>query len=416
MYLKYGKDEVELNIPKNVDAKTLELPNILPLNDPKTEIQKALDNPINLLSLKEFIEPNDKVCIIVNDSTRVANSDFFLPLILDNLNETGVKDENVIIVFANGNHRPMDKDEMVSLVGEDVARRVKMYNHDCEKDEMVYLGETSRGTPVYINKLVYEADKRILTGSVVYHFFAGFGGGRKALVPGVSGHKTIQANHRLMLSDDAKLGRLEKNPVHEDQIEASSMVKNNFLLNVVLNEKKEFLNIYAGDMIKAHSKACEFVKEVYGVKIDKPADIVIASCGGYPKDINIYQAQKTLDNALQGLKEGGQLILLAHCPEGMGSKVFEEWVSKYNSLDETEKALKKHFVLGGHKAYAIYKIADRANVLLVSSIEKENADKLGFTIVETLDNALSKAIEQTSESSPLLYIMPEGSLTVPVLK
>ena len=415
MFLKYGDKAIQLSLPEGIPAETLELPELETLRDPLKSIGEALDSPIDLPPLKSFVSPEDKVCLIVNDSTRVANSEIFLPVLTDKLEEAGVKSENIFIVFANGNHRDMDREEMVSLVGEKIADKYAMYNHNCKEDEMVFLGNTKRNTPVYINKRVYDADKRILTGSVVYHFFAGFGGGRKALVPGVSGHETIQANHRLMLEEGASLGKLKQNPVHEDQVEAASMIDNNFLLNVVLNEKKEFLAVYAGEMIKTHLKACEFVEKAYGVKIGEPADLVIASCGGHPKDINIYQAQKTLDNAVQGLKDGGILILIAKCLEGMGSEIFEEWITKYETVTEVEKALQENFVLGGHKAYAIYRAAEKARVLLVSSLDPAQTKKLGFESPPSLENALETALESLP-SKPLIYIMPEGSLTVPVLE
>lgn len=412
MWLKYGKRKLELDLPGEIDFEKLELPEITTLKDPQKEVENALDAPIDFPALSEFVNPGESVCILVNDSTRVAKSEVFLPVLLEKLLEAGVYEKDIFLVFTNGAHRLMSKEEMTSLVGEEVAARVPMYNHDCKNDNMIYLGKTSFDTPVYINKRVYDADKRILTGSVVYHFFAGFGGGRKALVPGVSSHETIQANHSMMLSESAILGNIKTNPVHLDQVEGASMLGNNFLLNVILNDKKEFLNVFAGDMIAAHKKACDYVKEVYGVKINEPGDMVIASCGGYPKDINLYQAQKTLENALQGVKEGGQLILVAECSEGMGSSVFEEWISYYSSLEEVEKALEKNFILGGHKAHAIYKVLQKVNVLLVSSLEDEKSKQIGFIPAPSFEEAVNTAFEELPEK-PLVYVMPEGSLAVP---
>lgn len=414
MLLKYGKEEYKLNLPNNISARTLSLPDIKALDDPNKEIKNALDNPIGLPPLKNFVSASDKVCIIVNDSTRVAKSEVFLPLITKRLEDSGVKSENIFIVFANGNHREMDVKEMTELVGDKIAKRYAMYNHKSKDQDMVLVGNTKRNTPVYINKMVYEADKRILTGSVVYHFFAGFGGGRKALVPGVSGYETIKANHSLMLSDEARLGKLEGNPVHEDLIEAFSFVDNNFLFNVVLDENKELLSVFAGDVIKAHEKACDFVKKVYGVNIKEPADLVIASCGGFPKDINVYQAQKTLENASQGLKDGGILILIAKCIEGMGSQDLDKWILKYKEPSELEESLKQDFVLGKHKAYAINKVTERIKVLFVSSLDSKQTKKLGFEPTNSLEEALKTALKNLP-SKPLVYIMPEGSLTVPIL-
>jgi lactate racemase len=413
MELLYGKERVTLNLPANMPWRILNPTKITPLDDPEAAISRALHNPIGLPPFSEIFKPGKAVCLLVNDSTRDARSDILLPPLIKELKQMGVGAADIFIVFANGNHRLLTYKEMSSLVGPGVASEIAMYNHDSRNDqEMVYLGETTRGTPVYVNEKVVRADRRILTGSIVYHFFAGFGGGRKALVPGVSGWETIKINHSLMLNERAQSGILEGNPVHEDLLEAAKLVGGDFLLNVVLNEEKEILGVFAGHMVQAHQEGCRMVRQVYGTAIDEQADVVIASCGGYPKDINLYQAQKTLDNAVQAVKEGGRLILLAQCSEGTGSAVYEEWACRYHSLVELKRALLADFQLGGHKAFAVARSLQKCTTYLVSQLHPEMVRRLGFIPAASLDEAIDLTYAGLGKKL-VTYIIPQGALTVP---
>ncbi len=418
MLLRYGREEVNLTLPPGIAATELKIKEMPVLKDPAGAVRKALLHPVGCPPLREVVQRGETVCLLVNDPTRVARSEVFLPLLVEELKEGGVREEDIFIVFTTGTHRPLTKEEMVSLVGRETASRFPMYNHDCRKGkELVYLGDTSRKTPVFMNRRVMAARRRILTGSIVHHFFAGFGGGRKALVPGVAGHETIQANHSMMLQETARGGVLAGNPVHEDLVEAALMAGGDFLLNVVLNEKKEFLRVFAGHLVQAHLEGCKLVQEVYGVALDAPADLVIASCGGHPKDINVYQSQKTLENAAAAVKEGGQLILLAECPEGVGSDTCESWARRYPTFEEMSRALEADFQIGGHKAYAIARSLQKATVYLVSRLPEETARLLGFVPCATLEEALAKALgrlDPAGGGAPLAYILPQGSLTVPV--
>lgn len=415
MELCYGYEKVTLELPASVPRTVLQMPRLEPLPDPAAAMKEALQNPIGSVPLKEYVEPGDRVCFLVNDSTRVARSEYFLPILVDELKEAGAKEADMFIVFTNGTHRPLSQEEMTELVGEDIARRITLINHDChDNEQLISMGETSRGTPLQVNSLVARADKRILTGSIVYHFFAGFGGGRKALIPGVAGYDTIRANHSMMMDPQARLGQLEGNPVHEDQLEAAKKVGGGFLFNVVLDEEKNFLGVFAGDMERAHLAGCDLVRKAYGVAVEEPADVVIASCGGHPKDVNLYQAQKTLENAVQAVKPGGQVILLACCPEGIGSEVYEEWARRHESLVDIEKALKANFQLGGHKAFAVARAMERGRVFLVSGLAPEAVSSLGFVPAGSLREAVEAVYGRRDDL--VTYIIPQGSLLVPMLK
>ena len=413
--LKYGMGTIPVSIPEGVEAAFLLPKDLEAIGDFESAFLHALDSPIDSPPLRHLARENGSkpIAIIVNDPTRLANSDRFIHLLLDYLNGAGVPDAQVTVVFACGSHRPLSDREMDEVLGASTRKRVRCVNHIArDQSSLVHCGTTSRGTPVWLNRTAGEAGLRILTGSIVHHFFAGFGGGRKALVPGVAGHETIQRNHAMMLCDGADIGRLAGNPVHLDLLEAARMAGGGFLVNVVLNQRHEFAGVFCGDMEKAHEAGCEMAENLSGVDLPWPAHLVIASCGGYPKDINMYQAQKTLDNAAQASKPGGHIVFLAECRDGVGSATYYDWARRYKTLPELEGALRECFVLGGHKAYAVGKLLSRATVWLVSSLPRSIAEELGFRYSESPRDAIDKALSEAGPGAKVL-VMPEGSITVP---
>ena len=413
---KYGKKEIRFNLDPRLVGGELTIKDHPPLKDPGAEIQKAIRNPIRSKPLREIVKPGQTVAFLVNDSTRLANSHVFMPILLNELNAAGIPDRDMFIIFSVGAHRQLSEEEMVSLVGPDVAERVRMYNSNAhDPSQFKYVGTTSRGNDIYFHKLVLEADHVVCTGSIVYHFFAGFGGGRKALLPGVAAYQTICRNHALMLEPGAGLGKLNGNPVHEDQVEATEMLRPSFLLNAVLNEKKEFLKIFAGDYIKAHLEGCRFVEMIYGAEIPEPADLVIAGCGGYPKDINVYQLQKTMDNAWLAVRQGGVVIMLGECIEGVGSEEYLQWMKEHKTPERIEEKIRSDFIVGGHKAYAVTRLMKKAEFILISGLDANLSRTLLFTPAKDMGEALAMAFAKVGPH-PRIILMPQGSLTVPVLK
>lgn len=411
--MKYGKGELSFSLDSSLIMDELVIKNFPELPDPAAAIREAIRNPIDSEPLNKIVKPGQTVAFIVNDPTRVANSYVFMPILLDELNAVGIPDEDMRIVFALGTHRLMTEQEMIEAVSPAVAKRVKMYNSNCRnKEDFQFFGTTSRGTPVYFNKLVTEVDHIICTGNIVHHFFSGFGGGRKAMLPGVAYYETVRKNHSMMLDPNAVIGKLEGNPIYHDQVEGAEMCRPSFLLNVVLDEKKKFLKVFAGDYIKAHQVACEFVNEVYGAKIKQEADLVIATCGGYPKDINVYQLQKTMDNAWCAVKPGGMVILLGECIEGTGSELYEKTMQKYKTPAEVETAIRTDFQIGAHKAYAVTRLMNKAEFVLVSSLDPQLAKTLLFTPAKDMNEALQLAFKKLG-SHPSITLMPMGSFTVP---
>lgn len=380
-------------------------------------VLEALYHPIGLPPVNEIVKPGDTVAFICNDPTRIANSEIFMPILVNEMNKLGVPDENMKIVFALGTHRAMTPEEMEKEVSPEVARRIKMYNSIAtNKDDFEYFGTTSLGTPVWINKELCHVDHIFLTGTIVHHYFSGYGGGRKAILPGCAAMETVRMNHSHMLSEKAGLGRMEGNPCYDDQMEGVALFakgRSLFLFNAILNAKHEFLKIFAGDYIKAHKEACKFVDEVYGCEIPKEADLVIASCGGYPKDINVYQMQKTMDNAACAVRKGGVVILLAECIEGSGSAKLEETFRRLRTPEAIKKELEDNFQIGANKAFAITRPLGKARFILVTALNRDLAKSMHFTAaVDTVEEALKIAHEYLGDH-PSTIMMPEGSLTVP---
>ena len=414
-HYKFGHGQMEFSLDPALVKAELAIKDFPVLPDPVAAVEAAIREPIGAAPLWEIVSPGQTVAFIVNDPTRVANTHVFLPVLIDEIHAVGVPYEDMCIVFALGSHRLMTEAEMIEEVGAEVASKIKMYNSDCKDPaQFQYFGETSRGTPVYFHKKVAEADHIILTGSVVHHFFSGFGGGRKALFPGVSAYETIRKNHSMMFDPNAVIGKLDGNPIYHDQIEGAEMCRPSFLLNVVLNEEKQFLKVFAGHYINAHREACTFVDEVYGAPIRQETDLVIASCGGYPKDINIYQLQKTMDNAWCAVREGGVVIILGECEEGSGSAQYEKMMQQCGTPEAVEATVRQDFQIGAHKAYAVTRLMKKAEFILVSGMDPDFARMLLFTPAKDMTEALALAYAKLGPA-PSITLMPMGSLTVPRL-
>ncbi|UNC93314.1 nickel-dependent lactate racemase family protein [Candidatus Contubernalis alkaliaceticus] len=416
--LSYGKKKLPLALKENFKMITPP-PHPVP-KDANSVIQDALNNPYDSKPLKQIASAGDKVVILVSDSTRITRSEIFLPLIVEEINASGIPDRDITILIATGTHKNISHQEKIMLLGEEILNRIKIICHDADREEdLIPLGVTSRGTPVKFNRHYVEADFKIITGAIVHHYFAGFGGGRKSLLPGVSSRETILANHRLVFDLDRETGVhpriapgiLEENPVHEDMIEAAAFAPPDFMLNVILDMKGNILEAVGGDYVKAHYFGCQKADEIFSVPLKEKAELIVASCGGYPKDINVIQAQKTLFNASLAVKEGGSIILLAECAGGMGSELFLNWFS-YPSPEAAEKLLRQNFELNGFTALSVMRIARRSPVIMVSELSGDTVKKMGFTPAGNLEQAMDMAEPDHKQ----VYILPIGSVTVPRVK
>lgn len=417
IWLPYGKTEVCARIPTRNFLGIIQPNEKPPAPDPHAEIEKALTNPIATKPLNQIAQPNDRVAIVVDDITRATPTHLMLPPLLNQLNKADVKDENITIIFACGSHRPVTPEEMKRLIGEEVLNRIKAVNHDYKAEDLVFLDKTKTlGTKVYVNRIFAEADVKILTGDIGLHYFAGYGGGRKSVSPGISGVETIRHNHTNFLHPKARTGILEENPVHQDMLEAAKLAEVDFILNIVTNSKQEIIQAFAGDLEPAFNEGVRIVDEMYKVPIEQKADIVIVSSGGHPLDINLYQAYKGVDNALNAVKRNGVIVLVAECPEGHGNEVFYEWTVKFKTLKEMEKEIKKRFVLGGHKSYYLLKALQKAKIILVSVMPDYQAvNVFNLKTAPAVNDAIRDAFDLAGKNAKV-WAMPYGNLTLPVIK
>jgi nickel-dependent lactate racemase len=283
---------------------------------------------------------------------------------------------------------------------------------DSDPSDCVSYGTTSRGTPVDIFRTVAEADRRICLGNIEYHYFAGYSGGAKAIMPGVSTREAIQANHSRMVLPECCAGALETNPLRMDIEEAGAMVGIDFIVNVVLSEHKEILRAVAGDPVKAHRAGCKFLDTLYRKELKEAADIVLVSQGGAPKDLNLYQTQKALDNAKHAVKDGGVIILIGSCKEGLGERTFEEWMTTAPTAHSLIERIGREFKLGGHKAAAIAMVLEKAEVDLVSELDDDFVRSIFLTPQPSAQAALDHALEKLGKDATILA-MPFGGSTLP---
>ena len=372
----------------------------------------AMRSPIGTPTMAEIIKPGEKVVIITSDITRPVPSYKIIPVILDELWSLGAKPEDVTVVFALGSHRPHTIDEMKMLVGEDVFNKVRCI--DSDGDDFVHMGMTKMGTPVDIMRLVAEADRRIGVANIEYHYFVGYSGGAKSIMPGVSTRDAIQNNHKRMVLPEAMVGRIDGNPVREDIEETMEYCPLDFIVNVVLDEKKEIICAVAGHHKLAHREGCKFLDKLYLKKIPERADIVIASQGGTPKDLNLYQTQKALDNAKHAVKKGGIIILVGSCKEGLGERVFEEWVTEAETSKSMIDRIQKDFQLGGHKAAAIAMVLEDSEIYLVSEMDDELVRTVFMTPFATVQEAYDAAVSKLGCNAKVI-VMPYGGSTLPVI-
>jgi len=414
--MRYGRSEISFDVDQHRVIKTL-WPNERPGKlDPLNAVREALKTPIGTPSLADMLEARkpQNVVIIVNDITRPTPYEFLLPPLLEVLHGSGLKDDQITFLTATGIHDPHTREQDEEVYGKNLVNKYRFLSHKADDtSSLVEVGDLSTGLKLKVNKLAVEADFLITLGVIMPHYFAGFSGGRKSILPGVAGRESIEKNHSRMvyLMDD--LPPIKQNPVSLEMIEAARLVGVDFILNVVTNSKKEIVEIVAGDLEEAWYKGVSVSSDMYEVPIPQKADVAIASAGGFPRDINVYQAQKALDHADKATKPGGTIILVAECSQGYGEKVFEEWMLEAKTPNDVIERIKKNFVMGGHKAYGICKVAAEKEIILISSLSEEKTEELFMRKMTSIDEAI-KYVEKKHER-PSYILMPQGSLTVPVL-
>lgn len=427
-YMKYGDREFSVDIGSSLIAAELHSNTVaLPAKSALEHINEALDNPIGSPRLEEMLKPGQTVCIVVPDSTRLWQSpNVYVPAVVARLNKCGIRDADIRILTATGSHRPMSSEEHIAIVSEDIYNRIGVVDHKCrESADMVKAGVTSHGTEVWFNRLAMECDHIILTGGVVYHFLAGYGGGPKYLLPGIASYETIQRHHNLALNKGFGSGsnaavrsaNMENSNIfHTDLEEAALLAKPSFLLNVVVDDNYNIIKAVAGDMVQAHREACALVDAIDGVNVAERTPLVIASAGGAPKDINFYQTIKTLANALAVVSDGGTIIILSACTEGFGSPDTERQICDFDTMEAREKDLRENFSIGSYVGFLFAESAEKHNLIMVCSMAAADFAKTNIHTVTTLDDALALAKKLNGGKDMRATLLPHGANTLPKLQ
>jgi len=421
-HLGYGKEGIEFelrqkNFPVVLEGKLNEK-----AASPAEIITAALADPIESPLLSEIVDPGDKVCIVISDLTRSwQRMDQYLPYIVRELENGGISDRDIFFLTSTGSHRPHTSEEHRKLLGDDLYDRFSIIDHNCEdRSELVFVGTTVYGTKVEVNRKALEADRLIITGAIAYHFMAGWGGGRKSIMPGICGYESIQNNHALALDPEPGMGRnlncctgnFTNNVLHLDMIEATEMVRPDFLFNVIMDEGGNIGGAVAGHWKTAHEAGVAMVDEIDGVAIEKKADLVVTTPGGYPKDINLYQSTKAIFNALDAVKPGGVIISLCRCNEGFGNSEVRDILIECKDSNERESYLRERFSIARYIGYVTGYVSENWHLVLVSEMESPELESLGIRTFKTMEDALNYA-EGIFGGEFSSYVMPHGSSTLP---
>lgn len=390
--LKFGRDHIDL------DLSTLNIfPTILTGKHPpalehrSAAVAEAMAHPIGSGTLSQEIARRSaqEAVIVVNDITRPTPNHLMLPPILAQVEATGIARDNITLVVATGIHRGNTLEEMASTLGTDIVQNYRVVNHDCDdENNLIYVGALVHGTEFYVNKSVHDAGMVITTGVIGPHYFAGFSGGRKSIFPGVSARMSIAQNHSLMRSPLAVTASIQGNPVNEEMIDACRMIGIGFTVNVVVDASGNVCAVVAGDTEQAWLRGVEMCRDIAVTPIDVQYDVAIASSGGYPKDINIYQAQKGLENAQRAVRSGGTIVLVADCSEGYGESTFRDWMLRASAVDDIISRFAVEFQLGGHKAYSLARVIKEKCVILISRLPDATVQQLFMTPAHSMNEAL----------------------------
>ena len=414
--LAYGKGTLTFNLPEGVNPMII-VPNERPgLTDPLGAAHKAAAAPIGAPPLADMLQDAQPrtVVVVVNDITRPTPYAIMLPPLLKAFTDSGIRDDQVTFLVATGIHDPHTDQENRDIYGNEIVDRFKVINHDAfAGDTHVYMGKFKSGYDFYVNKLAREADFLITLGVVIPHYFAGYSGGRKSILPGLAGKDTVEKNHGRMVELMDNLPSIDLNPVSLEMIEAARQVGVKFILNVVVNDRQEVVTVVAGDVEKAWRAAVDVSSSMYEVPFDRQVDICVTCASGHPRDINAYQAQKALDHADRITRPGGTIILAAECPTGYGEKVFQEWMGRQWPPAKVMEELKKNFVMGGHKAYGFAKVAAEKECWLISAMSMEDSKLLYAQKAGTVQEAINAAAARHGRNATWAY-MPQGSVSLPV--
>ncbi len=408
--LRYGNEQIWAWLPAGTLVEEVK-PNALPaVTSLRQEIISGLRRPIGSEALRVLAQKAHRAVVVISDQTRPLPSDRILPILCNELIEAGLKMDSLMIVIGVGNHRPVKEAEKQKLLGPLYGQIKCLHSRETGYAE---LGMTKRGTPVEVAIPVAEADLVVALGNIEIHQLAGFSGGAKAVAAGVASRRALEHNHRLAQLQENNPGPWWRKAVRQDMEEFARIAKLGFIINVVLDESRQVVRLVAGDPVSAHRAGCLTAHALYAVEVKNAADLVVISPGGEPKDCTVYQAQKSIKNALPAVAKGGIIIVAAKCREGFGDPVFEQWMDQAAVPGDLERRASREFVLGGHKGALIAQAVKKARIFWVSDLEPAQVRKLFFEPYNTLQAAIDSALEIKGER-PRILVMPWAGLTVPV--
>jgi lactate racemase len=414
-HLPYGRGTLPLSLDTAANVELLLPSEIQPASDPAAVVTSALARPLGVSSLGPFAGARS-VAIAINDKTRPVPHGVMLPPLLRFLEDAGFSPDEITLIIATGTHIPTRPEAFSGVVPPDLLARYAVVSHDCDAPDLVPLGETTRGTPIALNRHFAEADLRIVVGNVEPHHFAGFSGGVKSGAIGLAGRRTITANHSLLRDPRSALAIYEQNPLRQDIEEIGRAADIHYALNVVMNDRKQIVHAFAGDPLTVIQTAIPEVRRIYEVAVQEPFDVMITCPGGYPKDINLYQAHKSVSCANRVTRQGGTIILVAACEDGAGSEGYERFMARGFASHEAamEAFLQQPFEIGPHKAYIFGRDAVRLqHIYVVSEMAAERVRRLLLTPA-TLQEAVDAVVDPLPATARV-GIMPYGNATIPAL-
>jgi len=417
VHLAYGRNGLTLDLPYSFDVVRSKL--IPGLPDEKAALEEALRYPIGSVPLRGKVKPGDKIVIAHSDITRATPNNRIIPVLLGELEAAGVKKDNILLLNALGTHRPQTEAELRNMLGGFIVDHFRCAQHNAwDDDNLVYMGKTSLGHPVRINRHYLEADVRILTGFIEPHFFAGFSGGPKGVLPALAGEESVVTNHgwKMVAHPLATWGVLEGNPIWEEMREVALRTNPTFLMNVTLNASRQITGVFAGDMLAAHAVGCNFVKDQAMITLEKPYDIVLTTNSGYPLDQNLYQCVKGMSAAGRIVREGGAIVMAAGCEDGIPAHGgYAELLRRAGSPQGILDMLAQPG-FSSHDQWQVQiqaGIQKRADVYVFSEgLSEDQVREALFIPCRDLVDTLAKL---RLRYGPRLCILPEGPQTIPTL-
>jgi nickel-dependent lactate racemase len=412
-HLPYGDTEQTLTIPERFSVDIITSKDIAASTDPLRLVEAALDEPLDGFSLKKF-DGVRTAAIAINDKTRPVQYEFLIPPLLNRLAALNISAENIRFIVATGTHKPASAAEAAALCPGCIAERYQIVSHNCDDQaNLVELGRTSANTPVIVNRSFMDADLRIVVGNIEPHHFMGFSGGVKTASIGLASRQTITTNHSMLVDPRANVGVFEQNPMRQDIEEIGRMMGVHFALNVIPNDEQQIVRVLAGTPQSVITKGVSLSRELCQISVGEPYDLVIASAGGYPKDINLYQAQKALTHASLITRPGGAVITIAECREGSGSTGFEEFISASSSPAEVIERFKQMgFEIGPHKAFMVAREALRIQIALISSMPADQTRRLMFMPFSNIQQAFDRITFHNPDFARIA-VMPGATHTIP---